>query len=236
MKTALIVRHVEREGAAGYLQPMEAAGYRIERLNIAEPGAARAADLIAPEILVVMGGPMGLGDLPDLPWMQVELDKLSERLDRDLPTLGVCLGSQMMAATLGATVCKGPAPEIGFAPLDLTEAGRASPLAALGDTPILHWHGDTFDLPPGTEHLAATPAYDSQAFRRGPNILALQFHAEMGEDPRFELWLDHFREDFGSCPDYEAKLRADHAAHGSAAVAAGRAMIGAWLAGLKSSS
>lgn len=233
MKTALIVRHVEREGAAGYLDPMEAAGYRIERLNIAEPGMADAADLIAPDLLVVMGGAMGVYDAPDLPWMRVELQKLGDRLARELPTLGVCLGSQMIASALGAKVYKGEAPEIGFAPLALTEAGRTSPIAALDGTRVLHWHGDTFDLPSGAELLAATPSYAHQAFSCGSNILALQFHAEMGEDPRFELWLDHFHRDFGSCPDFEAQLRADHEAHGPAAVAAGRAMIAAWLSGLK---
>jgi len=226
MKTALIVRHVEREGAAGYLAPMEAAGYAIERLNIAEPGAVDV-DLNAPDLLVVMGGPMGVHDTQQSPWIAPEIASIAARLDTGRPTLGICLGAQMIAAALGARVYTGPAPEVGFHPVALNDV--ASPVDLIADVPVLHWHGDTFNLPEGTELLASTPAYRHQAFRRGPNLLALQFHAEMGEDPRFALWLEHFRDDFGCCPHREARLRADHDLHGPAAVAAGRAMIAAWL-------
>ena len=84
---------------------------------------------------------------------------------------------------MGARVYPGPVKEVGFAPVAINAAGRGSPLRHIEDVPVLHWHGDTFDLPPGVELLASTDKYPQQAFRRGDNLLALQCHPEMGEDP-----------------------------------------------------
>ncbi len=231
VKTALIVRHVPREGAAGFLQPIEAAGYHIERIDVAD-AAFVEADLCTPDLLIMMGGPMGVYEQEAYPWIPLQIEKLAARLDKDRPTLGVCLGSQMMAAALGARVYPGGRSEIGFASVTLSDKGAASPLRHLAEAPVLHWHGDTFDLPDNVELLASTNTYPHQAFRRGANVLALQFHAEMGEDPRFEQWLTHFRDDFHGCGPTEESLRAGHDAHGPGAVAAGRAMIGEWLDGL----
>ncbi|MET0372554.1 MAG: glutamine amidotransferase [Sphingobium sp.] len=231
MKQALIVRHVPREGAAGYLQPIEAAGYTIERIDVADPAFA-AIDLREPDLLIMMGGPMGVYEHDIHPWIPTQIEKLSARLAADRPTMGVCLGSQMIAAALGAPVYPGGRMELGFAPVALSEAGAASALRHLADVPVLHWHSDTFDLPPGVELLASTDAYAHQAFRRGRNLLALQFHAEMGEDPRFEEWLTHFWADLDVARQCGIALRQDHDNYGPAAVAAGRSMIGEWLAGL----
>lgn len=232
MKTALIVRHVPREGAAGYLQPIEAAGYHIDRVDVAHADFA-GVDLSQPDLLIMMGGPMGVYETDRHPWIAIQIEKLAARLAQDRPTLGVCLGSQMIAAALGAPVYPGDTTELGFAPVTLNPAGAASPLRHLDAVPVLHWHGDTFDLPPDVELLASTAAYPHQAFRRGCNLLALQFHAEMGEDARFEEWLTHFWSDLECAGACRHALRADHDAHGPGAVAAGRAMIGEWLAGLE---
>lgn len=98
--------------------------------------------------------------------------------------------------------------------------------------PVLHWHGDTFHLPGGVELLASTHAYAHQAFHRGPELLALQFHAEMGEDPRFEAWLESGADCVRHAGNSPERLRAEHDALGPGAVAAGRAMIAEWLKGL----
>lgn len=232
MKKALIVRHVPREGAAGYLQPIEAAGYKIERIDVASPDFLDA-DLCTPDLLIMMGGPMGVYERDLHPWIPHQLEKLSARLEQDLPTLGVCLGSQMIAAALGARVYPGGRMELGFAPVTLNGQGSDSPLRHLDGVPVLHWHSDTFELPKGADLLASTAAYDHQAFRRGRNLLALQFHAEMGEDPRFEDWLTHFWADLDIARQCGLALRRDHEEHGPAAVRAGRAMIAEWLAGLR---
>lgn len=231
-KTALIVRHVPREGAAGYLAPIEAAGFHIERIDVADP-SFEAVDLCAPDLLIMMGGPMGVYEADIHPWIPLQIQKLATRLEKDRPTLGVCLGSQMIAAALGAPVYPGSTFELGFGPVEILGAGLKSPLRHLDGVPVLHWHSDTFDMPRGVELLASTRHYRHQAFRRGANLLALQFHAEMGEDPRFEDWLIHFWADLDiatQCPD---RLRKDHDAYGPGAVSAGRAMIGEWLAGLR---
>jgi GMP synthase (glutamine-hydrolysing) len=231
MKTALIIRHVPREGVAGFREPIEAAGYRVDRIDVDDQAFADL-DLCTPDLLIMMGGPMGVYEGDTHPWIPLQIAKLAARLEKDRPTLGVCLGSQMIAAALGARVYQGPVFELGFAPLHLNEAGLRSPARHLADVPVLHWHGDTFELPDGVELLASTADYPHQIFRRGPNLLALQCHAEMGEDARFEDWLTHFWTDLDSatqCPD---ALRADHEAHGPGAVAAGRRMIGEWLTGL----
>lgn len=232
MKRALIVRHVPREGAAGFLQPIEAAGYHIDRVDVASPDFA-TVDLCEPDLLIMMGGPMGVYEADIHPWIPMQIAKLAARLDRDRPTLGVCLGSQMIAAALGAPVYPGGHMELGFAPVSVNGAGAASPLRHVADVPVLHWHSDTFDLPDGVDLLASTDRYAHQAFRRGANLLALQFHAEMGEDPRFEDWLTHFWADLDTAGQCGIALRQDHADHGPGAVAAGRAMIGEWLAGIE---
>jgi GMP synthase (glutamine-hydrolysing) len=177
----------------------------------------------------MMGGPMGVYETDVHPWIPTQVDKLAARLTADRPTLGVCLGSQMIAAALGARVYPGGQTELGFKPVTLHAAGRESPLRHLYAVPVLHWHSDTFDLPGNVELLASTDRYAHQAFRRGRHLLALQFHAEMGEDPRFEEWLTHFWADLDSAGQCTHALRRDHAVHGPSAVAAGRAMIAEWL-------
>lgn len=230
MKRALVLRHVEHEGIAGYREPIEAAGYEIERVAAHHAGCARL-DTMSPDLLVVMGGPMGVYDTDRYPWLSEEIAVIRRRVAADLPTLGVCLGSQLIAAALGAEVRKGPVREIGFASVALTDAGKAGPLRHLDGVDLLHWHGDTFDVPDSAELLATTVSY-AQAFARGRNLLALQFHAEMGEDERFEHWLVNDGADIAEVGSTPEALRAVHDRLGPPAVVAGRAMIAEWLAGL----
>ena len=162
------------------------------------------------------------------PWIGPEIAAIAARIGAGRPTLGVCLGAQMIAAALGSAVYPGAAgQEIGFAPVRFSDAGQDSPVARIGEVEVLHWHGDTFDLPPDVELLASTDAYPHQAFRRGPNLLALQFHAEMGRDPRFEHWLADLS------PADRTRIAADHERLGHKAVAAGQAMMIAWLSELE---
>jgi GMP synthase (glutamine-hydrolysing) len=231
MKHALVVRHVVHEGLAGYRAPIEQAGYEIRRVAACQTDFA-ALDLVSPDLLVVMGGPMGVYETETHPWIVDEITAIAARLEADRPTLGVCLGSQMLAAALGARVYAGPVREVGFAPLALNDAGLESPLAHVADVEVLHWHGDTFDLPEGTELLGSTPAYANQAFRRGDRLLALQFHAEMGEDPRFAAWMEDEAYIRGAGVD-PAMLRDDHDRLGQPAVRAGERMIAEWLTRLE---
>lgn len=230
MKQALIIRHVAHEGIAGYRQPLEAAGYAITGVAACEPCLA-TVDPLAADLLVVMGGPMGVYERAAHPWLEREQALIAARLRAGLPTLGVCLGAQLIAAALGAAVWPGPTREIGFAAVTLTRQGRAGPLHALADVPVLHWHGDTFDLPDGARLLAQTTWY-KQAFAIGDHCLALQFHAEMGEDARFDQWLANDADDLAAAGLDPAVLQRDHDRLGTAAVAAGQAMLRNWLVGL----
>jgi GMP synthase (glutamine-hydrolysing) len=231
MKHALVIRHVVHEGVAGYRAPIEAAGYEIRRIAACQTDFA-TVDLVSPDLLVVMGGPMGVYETAAHPWIADEIAAIAARLEADRPTLGVCLGSQMMAAALGASVYAGPRREVGFAPIALNAAGRGSPLRHFADVAMLHWHGDTFDLPEGTELLASTQAFANQAFRRGDRLLALQFHAEMGEDPRFAEWVAEGQDYIRGAGVDVATLEGDHDRLGPSAVRAGERAIGEWLAAL----
>ncbi|RYD54750.1 MAG: glutamine amidotransferase [Sphingomonadales bacterium] len=230
MKKGLIVRHVPYEGIAGFREPIEAAGYILDRFDVTDPGFSRL-DFNAPDLVILMGGPMGVYEREAHPWIGCEIDRLAGRIARGLPTLGVCLGAQMIAAAMGAQVYTGPVKEVGFSPVDLLPAGEDSPLRHIAGVPVLHWHGDTFHLPEGAERLASTGRYANQAFRRGPALLALQFHAEMGADPRFEAWLEGDAGYVAAAGNSHDRMRADHEALGAGAVSAGRAMIAEWLAG-----
>ncbi|MDM7957404.1 glutamine amidotransferase [Blastomonas sp.] len=230
-KTALLVRHVPYEGIAGFREPIEHAGYTIDRVDVTDPGFADI-DFDAPDLVVLMGGPMGVYDRHEHPWIAHEIERVAGRLARDCPTLGICLGAQMIAAALDARVYPGGVHEIGFTQIELTPSGQQSPLTHLQDTPILQWHGDTFDLPHRTEWLASSATYPHQAFRRGPELLALQFHAEMGLDPRVHHWIAESGPCLSAQNICERRLAHDYDQLGPSAVAAGQAMIAEWLGGL----
>lgn len=228
-KSALIIRHVPYEGVAGFRTPIEAAGYAVDQIDVADPDFSNVC-LRNPDLLIMMGGPMGVYEQGEHPWITCQLRRLAQRIAADRPTLGVCFGAQMIAAAMGAEVYAGPHKEIGFHPVDVHHPEGL--LRHLADVPILHWHGDTFALPEGTELLASSHLYPHQAFRRGPNLLALQFHAEMGLDPRFEAWIEQGEDSLAAAGTSAAALRAAHAEHGGRTVAAGQAMIAEWLGGL----
>jgi len=227
-KKALIIRHVPYEGVAGYREPVEAAGYSLDRIDVTDPAFA-SLDLRQHDLLIMMGGPMGVYEQDRYPWIACQMRRLALRLEANLPTLGVCFGAQMIAASLGAEVFPGPAKEVGFHPISIRDNALESPLRHLADVPILHWHGDTFTLPAGVEWLASSHIYDHQAFRRGNNLLAVQFHAEMGLDERFNAWIEEWPESVMEAGGDEAALRAAHDELGPGAVAAGQAMIAEWL-------
>ncbi|MEJ5977269.1 glutamine amidotransferase [Novosphingobium sp. PS1R-30] len=229
-KTALIIRHVPYEGVAGYRVPIEAAGYDVDRIDVSDARFS-SVDLAEPDLLIMMGGPMGVYEQDKYPWITCQLGRLARRLEANRPTLGVCFGSQMIAAALGAEVYAGPDCEVGFHPVSLHGPALDGPLRHVAEVPVLHWHGDTFTLPENVELLASSPLYPHQAFRRGNHILALQFHAEMGLDPRFEAWIEGGQEAIDRAGTTEARLRADHDALGPGAVAAGQRMIAEWLEG-----
>jgi GMP synthase (glutamine-hydrolysing) len=186
-KTAVAIKHVAFEDL-GLLEPLLGArGFAIRYLEAGIDNLAPAADA---DLTVLLGGPIGAYEEAIYPFLTPELALIDRRLKADRPMLGVCLGAQLIARSLGARVFPGNrGKEIGWAPIELTEAGAQSALRHLSSelTTVLHWHGDTFDLPEGATRLASSRLYQNQAFRYGMGTLALQFHAEATEG--FERWL-----------------------------------------------
>jgi len=230
MKTAFVIRHVAFEDLGSFQPVIEGFNYNIVWHEAGQkplPQAALAADL-----LVVLGGPIGVYDSADYPCIHQEVALVRERLASDAPTLGICLGSQIMAAALGAKVYPGAAgKEIGWAPLTLTEEGQASTLAEIGpaNTSVLHWHGDTFDLLPGMRLLASTPRYPHQAFSSGQRGLALQFHPEVTTQG-LESWFIGHTGEIAATPGVSvAQLRADSERLAPALGFYGTRFLGRWL-------
>ena len=174
----LAVEHVAEEPPGLVADELRRAGATVEvaRVHRGERVPRSSAGLDA---VVIMGGPMGVLDLGTLPHLRDEVALLESALSRSLPVLGVCLGSQLLAHALGARVEPGPAPEIGWAEVELSDAARGD--ALLGGLPrsfpALHWHGDVFELPAGAAHLARSRATPNQAFRSG-RAYGLLFHLE----------------------------------------------------------
>jgi GMP synthase (glutamine-hydrolysing) len=230
-RTALALRHVHFEDVGAYAEPLEAAGYRLAYRD-ATAGDIAEVDAAAADLLIVLGGPIGAYQEAEYPFLGGVLRLLGRRLDADRPTLGICLGAQLMARVLGADVAPGPRPEIGWAPVSLTPAGMAGPTRHLADTALLHWHGDVAGLPDGAACLAHTASCGNQAFAVGPNLLGLQFHAEV-EEAGFERWLVGHAHEVATTDGVSVpRLRDDAARLGPAAVAAGRKCIASWLEGL----
>jgi len=179
MPTAIAIRHVPFEDLGGFAAVLERRGFALAYREAAIDDLA-AADVAGCDVLVVLGGPIGAYVADHYPFLGDERRDVEARLAAGKPVLGICLGSQLMALALGARVYPGTGKEIGWSPLTLTEAGRRSCLAPLGaGAAVLHWHGDTFDLPKGAVHLASTERYRHQAFAWERHGLALQFHLEV---------------------------------------------------------
>jgi GMP synthase (glutamine-hydrolysing) len=189
MRKLLVLQHVAHE-ILGTLNPLlKRAGFRIRYVNFGRHPDAQP-NLAGYHGLVVLGGPMSVYDDHRYLHLMAEMQLIEDAMKRKLPVLGICLGAQLIAKTLGADVYPNKQKEIGWYDLHLsTDAVQDSILKSLGQTEkVFQWHGDTFDIPAGAVHLAASPLCVNQAFRYGENIYALQFHLEV-DAPMILRWL-----------------------------------------------
>lgn len=225
-REACVVRHVAFEDLGTFAPVLEAGGFELSVMD------AGVDDVFEPmlhsDLVVVLGGPIGVYDHVQYPFLTDEIRALAKRMREGRPTLGICLGAQLMAAALGARVYPGGRKEIGWGAVSLTEAGRASCLSKLEGQPVVHWHGDTFELPAEATLLASTDLYAHQAFSIGDNVLALQFHPEV-DGRRFEQWLIGHAGELAaagsSVTDFRAQVRQGAAALRGAA----GSMLAHWL-------
>jgi GMP synthase (glutamine-hydrolysing) len=183
----LILQHVRPEPPGTIADALDRSGlsHRTVKVYRDEP----VPDMLDTDGLVVMGGPMGVGDLDDRPHLRQELDLIEQALRDERPVLGVCLGSQLLAHVLGADVRPGPQKEIGWDAVTLTDAAADDPLFRDVDDPFtaFHWHGDVFALPDGATCLAHTAQTEHQAFRYGDSVYGLLFHLEV--TPKTVSWM-----------------------------------------------
>jgi GMP synthase (glutamine-hydrolysing) len=230
-RTAVAIRHVDFEDL-GILAPLlEQHGFATSYLDAtaAKDDAwhgSRDADL-----LIVLGGPIGVADTAAYPFLRAELELVGERLACDRPTLGICLGAQLMAVACGGSVRPGTEAEIGYAPVTLTNAARNSVLEPLRDVPVLHWHGDVISTPPELPPLASTPLCENQAFARWPNVLGLQFHLE-ADSASLERWLVGHAYELAARGVSVVGLREDASAYAAQLASGAQQVFDTWLYGL----
>ncbi len=186
MRQVKVIRHVAFEDLGLFAAPLAARDWEISHADAGVDDIAAAIG--SADLAVICGGPIGVYETDKYPFLLDELAAIEARVEAGKPTLGLCLGAQLIAAALGAPVYPGRRKEIGWGRIQLSLEGRHSCLAGLAEVPVLHWHGDTFDLPKGAILLASSDLYPHQAFSIGASVLGLQFHAEA--DPRrIEQWL-----------------------------------------------
>jgi GMP synthase-like glutamine amidotransferase len=195
---AIVLQHTPTEGPERVATLLAERGIPCD-VRALHAGAPVPDVIGRDQLLIVMGGPMGVGDVgdPRYPFLASEIALLRRLIARGAPVLGICLGSQLLAAAAGARVYPNMRPgpdgkpvaarEVGWGPIDLHNVTEPA-LAGLPAQPlVVHWHGDTYDLPPGAVHLASTPVCRHQAFRIG-RAFGLQFHPEL-ERETIAVWV-----------------------------------------------
>ena len=173
------LQHVPFEGLGSIESWLVDNGHTLSSTHLYEQ--ASLPDITAFDMLIVMGGPMGIYDYHEHPWLKQEKQFIRASIDAGKPALGICLGAQLIADVLGGKVTRNPEKEIGWFPIEVTAEGRDTAIGQLlaEADDVFHWHGDTFAIPPGAIHLACSDACEHQAFLYDGRVLGLQFHLEV---------------------------------------------------------
>jgi GMP synthase (glutamine-hydrolysing) len=227
-------RHAISDGMGSFSSALEKAGCSFHYIDTYREDIS-GFNAEEPELLIVLGGAPGVYQADDYSFIRDEIAVLEKRLAKDLPTLGICLGAQMMAAALGARVYYGAnGIERGWHPVAVNPAGMETPLRHLDGavTPVPHWHNDTFDMPQGATLLASSAAYAHQAFSFGRNCLALQFHPE-ATPSILKGWCVMSARCVAEGTIDLARIRADTDAHGEKLIGQTEKFITEWIAGVR---
>ncbi|MAG36049.1 MAG: hypothetical protein CL878_07385 [Dehalococcoidia bacterium] len=230
MPHVIVLQHVAPEGPGTVAVSLADRGIDTRLVRI-DTGQVVPSAFDGAAGLVVMGGPMGVYELERYSHLRRELRLIEAALKARIPILGICLGSQLLAAALGARVYVGPQKELGWYEVRLRDAAREDRLwrgVARTFTP-LHWHGDVFDLPSGAVALASSALTEHQAFRYGDNAYGLLFHLEM-ERPQIEAMVDTFRDEVVGAGQLPEAILADTAAHLPQTKEVGAVVFGSWAA------
>jgi GMP synthase (glutamine-hydrolysing) len=229
-KLALAVRHVHFEDCGTLGDVLVERGFTVRYLE-AGRHALNNLDVATADLVISLGGPIAVYDGDRYPWIRDELNLIERSLARQKPILGICLGAQIVAHALGARVYPAPIKELGWKPLLLTEEGKTSAIASLAPevTSLLHWHGDTFELPQRATLLASTLEAPHQIFEWGNRVLAFQCHPEIRASD-IEAWLiGHACEIAGTPGTNVEQLRRDTARFAPALARQSRRAFNDWL-------
>jgi GMP synthase-like glutamine amidotransferase len=227
----LVLQHIACEPPGVFEDVLRERAIELHRVELDE--GEPLPDWREFDAIIAMGGPMSVNDDATFPWLTEEKRVIGEAVRAGIPFWGVCLGVQLLAASLGARVYPGPEPEVGLLPVELTDEGRADEVFGNLETGLatLQWHGDTFDLPDGAARLASSSAYENQAFRFG-SAYGVQFHLEVSAEMARE---------WSEVPEYVASLETTLGADGAPAFlaaietaademrSAGRGLFERWL-------
>jgi len=172
------LQHVPFEGLGSIEPELTAKGHRLTNTQLYKNDPFPAVDTI--DWLIVMGGPMGINDENEYPWLKRESDYIRQVIDAGKIVLGICLGAQLIAAALGAKVYKNHYREIGWFKINRYPEADDTILSSVipTQTEVFHWHGDTFDIPAGAKPLASSAACSNQGFILDNRVVGLQFHLE----------------------------------------------------------
>jgi GMP synthase (glutamine-hydrolysing) len=226
----LVFRHVKHEHIGTLAHVLAAAGIAHRYVDVFR-GEKVPEDPFGSLGFIVMGGPMGVYEADRFPFLRDEQRLIRQAAESGLPVLGICLGAQLIAAALGARVYPGPRKEIGWYPVEVTTPAAEFAAGLPSRFMAFHWHGDTFDLPPGATPLFRSDLYENQGFRWGRNVLAIQFHLEVTA-AMVDEWLADggCRRELAEAPDVDpAIIRQQTAQWGSELERLGQEVFGRFL-------
>lgn len=229
-RTAVILQHDPSIHLGNIGPVLVEHGYDL-RIVDASAEDVSAIDPNEADLVVVLGGEMGAYQTDEFPFLEAEKQLLRTRIGAQRPTLGVCLGAQLIAGALGERVYRGDTMQIGYRRVEPTEAGAGSPIRHFDGVPVVEWHGDTFELPEEATLLASSNDYSNEAFAIGDFALAVQFHPEV-TDEMHEKWVsDGYNEldEYAIDPD---AMRREREAYSARMQEASRAAFSEWLESL----
>lgn len=192
MKDVLLVQNARVEGSGSLGDLIKNDGFKITSVY------AKEEDIPKNNFnwVVILGAPESAND--DLPYLKTEQKLIKDSVSKNIPVLGICLGSQLIAKTFGGNVYRGPETEIGFYDDLRFEKDSKLFFGIENPTTVFHWHADTFDLPESATRLASSDVYSNQAFRIG-SAVGLQFHLEV-DKYMITLWLDKTEDKIRNIP------------------------------------
>jgi len=187
---AFVIQHLAFEHLGNVEVELIHHGYEISYFNACDSNDLAIVETSSADLLVVLGGPIGVYEEENYPFLATEKKIISHYIALNKPILGICLGAQLIASVLGAKVYPGGHKEIGWGPISLDKKNIPSWFPdSLDGQRVLHWHGDTFDIPSGATRISSSDIYQNQGFTYGESILALQFHLEVCGPSFIEDWL-----------------------------------------------